>query len=110
MDEQQRAPQIEGAKVSMGGKDWVIPALSLGQVKRLQGKLAALGKKGGTELLQATDDVVEVVHAALSRNYPNIKPEDVSDMLDLRNMGPAVQAVMGQSGLVEKGETTAGSQ
>ena len=47
-------------------------------------------------------EMVTVVHAALTRNYPDLAVEQVWDGLDLRNIRAAMDAVAGASGLEAK--------
>lgn len=94
--------RIAGAPVSMGGEDWIVPALSFRQLRELKEPLGRLAS--GIDLNVSQDDVVVVVHAALSRNYPDLTCERVeSELLDLSNMKEAIEAVMGQSGMVKRG-------
>lgn len=99
---------IEGAKINMGGQDWIVPALTFGQLKRLMPKINTLSAGGDMDASQM-DAITEVVQAAMSRNYPEMTVEKVADMLDMANAGPVVRAVMGQSGLVPSGEAQAGN-
>ena len=48
------------------------------------------------------DCIVDVVHAAVIRNYPALTKEEVEDLIDLGNAAVIIKAVMGQSGLVRK--------
>jgi len=101
---------IDGAEIKMGGKLWVVPALSFKQVKRL---LPTMGRVGsGNVTPENMGDMAEVVHAALSRNYPDVTLDDVEDMLDLSNALSLFLAVMGQSGMEmrQQGEAQAGSR
>jgi hypothetical protein len=96
---------IEGTSVRLSGRDLMIPPLTLGQVKRLTPlieKIAVQGENlGGPEALDAC---VEVIHAAIKRNYPDMTKDEVEDLVDLRNVHEAISAVMGQSGLTPSGE------
>lgn len=101
---------IEGIKVNMGGKDWIVPPLNLKALRRLGPKLKTVGE-GGEE---AMGTIVETVHAALQRNYPDISIDEVEDMVDTSNMQDLMQAIMNSSGLKKtdgagSGEVTAAS-
>jgi len=99
---------IDGVSISLGGTEYVVPALSFKQLRNLQPKLATLGTVKGIPSEAQLDAVAEVVHAALSRNYPDLTLDQVGDMLDLTNMKHIVPAIMGISGLVSEGEALAG--
>jgi len=98
---------IQGVAVTMGRKEWIIPALSLGQIRRLTGKIEGIAKHGSMLTEQQVSDVCEIVHAALKRNYPEVTIEDVEEMVDMGNMRNVIKAVMGQAGLVPTGEAAA---
>jgi hypothetical protein len=102
--------QHDGAKVRIGGKEWIIPALSLGQIRRLKEKISGLSNLSSMMTDEQVNDVCEIVHTALKRNYPDLALAEVEDMVDLGNMRNVIQAVMGQSGLVSTGEAGAGSR
>jgi len=94
---------IDGEKINLGGEEYVVPALNLKQLKRFSPRLKDLGglDEAGMVSLQA-----EIVHAAITRNYPEIALDQVEEMLDLRNIAATFQAVMNQSGLEKAaGET-----
>lgn len=92
---------IEGVPLSLGGKIYIVAALSLGQIRKHETDLELINqfdKKEpfGEKRLQA---ITRVVHAALSRNYPDVKLEQVDDLLDLNNMKHVVDSILGLSGL-----------
>jgi hypothetical protein len=91
---------IPGVKIAMGGHEWMVPPLTLGQLRRLQPKLNDLTS---ADSLRIMDAVCEIVATALSRNYPDMNAEKVADLIDLGNRDQVVKAVMGGSGL-ELGE------
>lgn len=92
----------EGENIKIGGKEYVVPGLSFGQIERLSDTIEEIQKAGaGGKLDKALiRKVSEVAHAALSRNYPEISLEQVKDMLDTRNMKTVFAAIMGESGFV----------
>ena len=99
-------PPHEGIAVHFAGNDWVIPALSLGQLKRLMPHFHAL--QGGQFSIEQIDSTLLVIHAALSRNYPSLQLEDVEDLVDLASMPIIMDAILRASGLVRQGEVKAG--
>src|SRR6266699_3746809 len=88
---------IPGITISMGGSDYIVPPLTLGQLKRLTPTIARLSDKEDQSVV--FDAVCEIVKEALSRNYPSISKEQVEDLLDLANCAEAVGAVLRGSGL-----------
>ena len=106
----QVAPRLEGAEIKLGTETLTAPPLSFKQLKQFGPKLASIGKIAVDMSAEAFDTVVDVVHAALSRNYPEIPREFVEDYLDMGNVQTTMAAVMGQSGLkATEGNETAGS-
>lgn len=99
---------IDGIVVKMSGEEYIVPPLSFKQLRSLQPRLALLSSVNGIPTTEQLEAVSEVVHAALSRNYPDLTADAVNDMLDLGNMGAIIPAIMGVSGLVTAGEGSAG--
>jgi hypothetical protein len=90
---------IPGVAISMGGREWTIPPLTLGQLRRLMPKVRELSNIN-TQIGETQIGVlVEIVFAALQRNYPDITIEMVEDLLDLGNAAPVLNAVLTGSGL-----------
>jgi hypothetical protein len=97
---------IRGVKIELGGREFVLPALTLDQLEELEEDIATVSKlvtgeieSFGRERYKA---MARVIHAALARNYPDMAIEEVRSLLDLSNVGRAWKAVMGVSGLDQK--------
>lgn len=92
---------IDGQKIYMGGREWTVPPLTLGQMKRLAPKLALLAQAGAPSAMTAEeiDAVAEIVAAALSRNYPETTAASALDLLDGGNTVTVYAAVLTGSGL-----------
>ncbi len=92
---------IDGVSVRMGGREWTVPPLTLGQMKRLAPKLAVLSVAGAPSAMTAEqiDAIGQIVAAALSRNYPEMTPENVLELLDGGNTVAVYAAVLTGSGL-----------
>lgn len=90
---------IPGVAITMGGREWVVPPLTLGQLRRLLPKVRQLSEIG-TQMGETQIGVlVEIVAAALQRNYPEIAAEAVESLLDLGNATMVLNAVLMGSGL-----------
>lgn len=94
---------ISGVSVMMGGREWTIPPLTLGQLRRLMPKVRELSEIGAEIGETQIGVLVEIVAAALQRNYPDITTETVENLLDLGNAGPVLNAVLSGSGLKPRG-------
>ncbi len=99
---------FEGIEVKFGENTYIIPPLSLGQ---LRGAARELLKKHD-ELVLANDLFGsmelrgKLIHLALTRNYPDLDQEIVFNYLDMGNLDRLWAAVLGASGL-KPGEATA---
>lgn len=90
---------IPGIMVAMGGQQWTIPPLTLGQLRRLMPKVRQLTEIGAQMGETQIAVLVEIVTAALQRNYPDMTVETVEGLLDLGNAGTVLNAVLTGSGL-----------
>jgi len=104
------ADLIEGEEVSLGGTKYTVPALTLGQIRRMKDKIQALATLNPMTADDGNfNDFLDVVHAALGRNYPDLTREQLVDLIDLRNVKPLMQAIVNASGFVPAGEAKAGN-
>lgn len=87
-----------GTPFMLGGEERIIPPLALGQVRTLAPTLAGIGDLPLPDQLAGLADII---HAALSRNYPELTRASLDDWLDLGNINPIALAVMGSSGLLQ---------
>ena len=96
---------IPGVMVAMGGRDWTVPPLTLGQLRRLMPKVRQLTDIGAQMDETQIGVLVEIVAAALQRNYPDMMAETVENLLDLGNAGAVLHAVLTGSGLRPREQT-----
>lgn len=90
---------IPGVIVAMGGRDWTVPPLTLGQLRRLMPKVRQLTDIGAQMDEAQIGVLIEIVASALQRNYPDMTAETVENLLDLGNAGAVLHAVLTGSGL-----------
>jgi hypothetical protein len=90
---------LPGVELEMGGKTWIVPPLTLGQLRRLGAKVEVMSADKSMLDPEVVDAVVAVVTAALKRNYPAIDEDQVADMLDMGNAPSVFVAVLTGSGL-----------
>ena len=90
---------LPGITITMGGRDWLVPPLTLGQLRRLMPKVRQLTEIGASMGETQIGVLVEIVAAALQRNYPEATAEMVEDLLDLGNASAVLNAVLTGSGL-----------
>lgn len=93
------APEPEdGVPVKLAGREYLLPAIYIGPLRRLTKKLAAAEAAADQDAIFEAS--CEIVHASLSRNYPEITLEQLQEsMITAANMQPLVRAAVGQSGL-----------
>ena len=90
---------IPGVMVAMGGQQWTVPPLTLGQLRRLMPKVRQLTEIGAQMGETQIGVLVEIVAAALQRNYPDMPWKRSRILLDLGNAGAVLNAVLTGSGL-----------
>lgn len=77
----------------------VFAPLSLGAVERFEPLLAQFNTGGGK-----VGDVIDMAHASLKRNYPDITREEVAEFIDTDNSQEVFSLIMGVSGYTSKTE------
>ncbi len=92
-----------------GGRVYTIPPLSLGALQRLQNKLASFSERTALDPV-SMGVVVEALHAALARNYPDLTEGEVSELVDVSQIGDVMAAVLDVSGLKRKAQAEAKNQ
>lgn len=92
---------IPGVVFKLSGKDFVLAPLNLRQVEELEDVIQSLGSQNN--MASVAKVASKIVHASLSRNYPDVTEDEVKDLLDISNMQDAMQAVLSTSGYT-KGE------
>ena len=90
---------IKGIKMELGGTVYVVPPLSLGAIETMQDRI---GKFTAGASLESVGTVIDALHSALSRNYPEMTREQVSDLVDLGDMQEVMEAIMDVGGLKRK--------
>jgi hypothetical protein len=91
---------IPGVVIQMGGHDWQVPPLTLGNLKQLWPKIQKMKMTTDTSaLMDQFDDVIELIEVALKRNYPDVTRDELLDLLDMGNLQAVITAVMQGSGL-----------
>jgi hypothetical protein len=103
----QVAPRFKGQPIELGGTSYTVPPLAIGAVKELLPRMQTLRAIDGIPSAEDIDTMVEVVHAAITRNYPDMTRETLLELLDLGNMADVFRSIMGRSGLTPVAEGNA---
>lgn len=75
---------LRGQPVTLAdGNTYIIPALNFRQLEHLEPQLAKLTRPHVGMSSEQRDDMLVVLQAALSRNYPEIPREQLLDLIDL---------------------------
>lgn len=89
-----------GIVLAMGGRDYLVPALTLAQLDDLEPELELLeawakAPTVGRIPKETRHAGAKVIAAALGRNYPEMTVEAALGLLDLNNFGDAIGAIVG---------------
>jgi len=101
---------IQGQKIEIGGKDYMLPPLGLGGLKKTAELREDYDDMSEDEKLDA---LIEMVHAALVRNYPDYTLEEMKADLhahEITALHEAMPALFQKSGLKRRGEARRGSK
>lgn len=95
---------LEGVKLKIGRREFIVPPLNLNGVKRAQVLLPTLNAESDPDSIDAA---VEILHLAIARNYPEVTREELYEDVDLGNLMSLVQATLAIAGFSPKatGET-----
>jgi hypothetical protein len=92
------APRFKGQSIELGGQEYIVPPLALGAVKELLPRIQGLRSIDGIPSADDLDTMIDTVHAAIVRNYPDLSREALLEMLDLGNIKAVFPMIMGRSG------------
>lgn len=92
-------PKFKGIPVELAGVVYIVPALALGSLETFQDRMA--GFKGGLDK-ESVAFTLDITHAALKRNYPEITRAEVADAVGVDNMQEVLDAVLDVSGIKRK--------
>lgn len=100
---------FSGTKVNINGEEYVIPPLSLGQLRN--GALGFLQEHdrliAETKVFEAYEIRSKVILLALQRNYPDFQEDKLVSFLDMANIGSIWLSVLGASGFTPGEEIAA---
>jgi len=102
-----------GQWVTIGDEAYRIPPLGFLQIQEFGEDVASLDKiEGNRPSNEQMQTIFRIVHAAMSRNYPDLTVEEVADMIDLGNYTQILIVVLAISGFEKRsaapqGETAA---
>jgi hypothetical protein len=89
---------LPGVTIEIGGREWTVPPLTLGQIRRLGAAIATLGTDRPLLDGETVGAIVTVVTAAMQRNYPDLTEDAVAELLDMATAPAVFLAVLTGSG------------
>lgn len=98
---------VDGVSLKIGRTVLTIPALDFKSLRRLRPQMAvltAMDDKASDITDEQYEAMIEVVHTAIRRNYPNMSRDELEAGMDLGNAKSLLQAVMTGSGMTKSGE------
>jgi hypothetical protein len=88
-------PKFEGVEVTIAGKKYIMPPLTLKQVRMNQENLKKLNSATVATDEESLGAAIQIIQTAMARNYPDITTDQLEDMIDLGNIHELAQAIMG---------------
>src|SRR5258708_2927764 len=99
---------IPGKEVTIGDRTFVMPPLTLGMLELYQDRIDAF-QSGEAVTSKSWTTVIDVVHGALKRNYPELDRTVITENMEMRHIADIFAALMNVSGVeAEAGKVTAG--
>jgi hypothetical protein len=97
--------RFKGVAIELGGAPYVLPPLSLGALEDFEQRLESFS---ALKVIDQVRLVVDLVHRALRRNYPELTRDEVRELVDTDNAFDLFAKVLSVSGLTQ-GEADAGN-
>lgn len=93
-------PEFEGELVKLGKREFIIPSLSVRQAEKLWPDILEM-QAGVTiaEFPKKLGQALPIIHAAMTRNYPDLTLDELKDLVDVRNFARLMKIIAGQSGM-----------
>lgn len=100
-----------GITVEIGGRSFTVPCFSYYDGRRLDesGVMALAFDVKNTNLKDRYLAVLDVIHSALARNYPELGREELEKLLDKNNSAAVLRAIMEANDMISK-EPASGEQ
>jgi hypothetical protein len=93
-----------GKPVGFGNVTLYIPALTVRQFTKALTLINEISSAGDEDTGKTMNQMMEVIHMAVSRNYPDITLEELLDLIDLSNLQDVFQQVLQSSNITVKNE------
>ena len=91
--------KIKGIPVELDGRVWIVPGLTIGQMEAVgDERLDTFGRLDPSKLGAGMAEQLDILHAALSRNYPDLTVDELKEMVDTQSFLECCIAVMKLTG------------
>jgi hypothetical protein len=93
-------------KLVLGDRKFIVPELRLEDIREHCQAAFDLIRSDERDRGKIGIAMVTLLHTALRRNYPELTPEEVAEIVDMRNIHEFADAIIGNSGLspADRGE------
>lgn len=98
---------LDGKEIVIGGKTYIAPPLNFAAIRRLEPAFQIITTG---DHLQAMDGAVQIIHAALVRNYPRLSVRKLHKALTIATATAALRTIMEVSGFTQGEQKAAASQ
>lgn len=88
---------FKGPEVTLGGTVYVVPPLSFGALEDVRERMQLIADGSASDPMHLQAAFVDVIHAALLRNYPDLPRATVRDNIDWDTAPAIFQKVMERS-------------
>ena len=91
--------KVPGTTIELGGERYVLPPMALGVIEQLGDRFAEFADTVDFASPGRMKMLIDMIHGALLRNYPEMPRDTVSSNVDLASLKPTLEALMNTSGL-----------
>ncbi|MFI5230065.1 MAG: hypothetical protein ACHQWU_13410 [Gemmatimonadales bacterium] len=105
-------PRFKGQAIEVDGVTYIVPPLALGAVQDLLPRIEAIGAPPSSSVgltKEQVDTMLDVILAAMRRNYPELTRATLEEIVDLGNVKPLFRMVLGLSGFEQSDAASLGN-
>lgn len=95
---------LSGVKVSLSGREFTLPPLTLGALKKIGDKISILSEMSTVPTPEQIDAMCQIILSSVNRNYPEVTQDELLELIDLGNLKSVFEAVLGASGIVRSND------
>lgn len=92
--------KYKGIPMDVGGVSYIVPPVSLAFIEDNDSAIKSF--TGAANDASQVTFALNMIHAAISRNHPEVTRSELREVVDVGNMAELIEAVMDVSGLKRK--------